>query len=60
MASLKRYRSVYKLNVANDCSRDELVGAVRKHFERTKVNETEVICNFLRHIARGASAASDS
>lgn len=60
VASLRRYRSVYKLNVAKDCSKDELVGAVSRHFERTTVNETEVISNFLRHLARrGGPAASD-
>ena len=56
IASLKRYRNVYKLNVANDCSNDELLCAVKKHFERIKVNETEVISTFLRHIARRTAA----
>lgn len=60
VASLRRYRSAYNLNVAKDCTRDELVGAVRRHFEKTKVNESEVISNFIRHIARrGGPAASD-
>lgn len=49
-ASLKKYRRVYNLNVAKDCSRDELIGAVRSHFERTKVDETAVIMDFLKHI----------
>lgn len=59
VSSLRKYRRHYKLNIAKDCSKDELVGAVRKHFAKTKVNESEVISNFLRYIARGASAAND-
>ncbi|CAN8068208.1 unnamed protein product [Agarophyton chilense] len=58
VASLRRYRSVYKLDVAKDCSKDELVGAVKKHFEKSKVDESEVITSFVRQIARrGASPA---
>lgn len=56
--SLRRYRSVYKLNVANDCSKDEFVGAVSKHFQRVKVNESEVISNFLRYLARHGGPAA--
>lgn len=62
VASLKRYRMAYNLQVDSDCSKDELVGAVKSHFEKTTVNETEVISrflNFLRHIASGGPAASD-
>eukprot|EP00178_Gracilaria_changii_P013000 TRINITY_DN3660_c0_g1_i1.p1 TRINITY_DN3660_c0_g1~~TRINITY_DN3660_c0_g1_i1.p1 ORF type:complete len:267 (+),score=33.78 TRINITY_DN3660_c0_g1_i1:28-801(+) len=58
VASLRRYRTVYNLDVAKDCSKDELVGAVKKHFEKAKVNESEVITSFLRQISRqGASSA---
>lgn len=58
--SLRRYRNVYKLNIASDCSKDELVTAVSRHFQKITVNETEVISNFLRYLARrGGSAAGD-
>lgn len=58
--SLHRYRSAYNLNIAKDCSKDELVGAVSRHFQRNTVNETEVISNFLRYLARhGGPAARD-
>lgn len=59
VTSLKKYGRYFQLKIAKDCSRDELVGAVRKHFATTKVDEAEVISSFLRHIARGGSAAND-
>lgn len=58
MNSLRRYRSVYNLNVASDCSKDELVGAVSRHFQKVTVNETEVIANFLRYLARRSTSAA--
>lgn len=52
LASLRRYRRVFNLNISKDCTRDELVFAVRKHFAKIKVDEKEVIVNFARRMSR--------
>jgi len=55
--SLNRYRTVYGLNVAVDCSRDELVRAVRRHFASSSVDELQVISDFLRRVRHCSSPA---
>jgi len=54
LASLRRYKKVFNLNVSKDCPRDELVFAVRRHFAKIKVDEKEVIFNFVRRLTRRA------
>lgn len=55
--SLKRYRAAYGLNVDVDCSRDELVRAVRRHFASSSVDELQVISDFLRRVRHCSSPA---
>lgn len=49
-SSLRNYKRFHRLAVSEDASRTELVGAVKRHFARTKVNENEVIRGFVRHM----------
>ncbi|KAJ8905051.1 hypothetical protein NDN08_001563 [Rhodosorus marinus] len=50
--TLRRYRRYFNLNVRKDCEKDELVFAVRRHFARTKVDESDVIFRFLTRIGK--------
>lgn len=50
--SLHKYRVHHKLPLPDDCSRDELEGAVRRHFARHPVREHDVIDAFVRRLAR--------
>mmetsp|Transcript_7280 Transcript_7280/g.32290 ORF Transcript_7280/g.32290 Transcript_7280/m.32290 type:complete len:252 (+) Transcript_7280:580-1335(+) len=52
LSSLRRYRNVFNLKLRKDCTREELVFAVRKHFSKTTVNEHEVIVNFVRRLSK--------
>mmetsp|Transcript_12990 Transcript_12990/g.39986 ORF Transcript_12990/g.39986 Transcript_12990/m.39986 type:complete len:176 (+) Transcript_12990:171-698(+) len=56
--TLRRYRKFFNLNVRKDCERDELVFAVKRHFARTKVNESDVILHFLRKVGRSNTSST--
>eukprot|EP00123_Amoebidium_parasiticum_P001346 comp12417_c0_seq1/m.7322 comp12417_c0_seq1/g.7322 ORF comp12417_c0_seq1/g.7322 comp12417_c0_seq1/m.7322 type:complete len:171 (-) comp12417_c0_seq1:299-811(-) len=45
--ALKRYRKHYKLNVANNSNKTELVAAIQHHFMSIPVNEGKDITSFL-------------
>ena len=47
-SSLERYRKIYGLPLPDDAPRDELETAVKRHFAKQKVNETEIIRLFIK------------
>lgn len=58
ISSLRKYRRYYNLDIATDSSRDDLIRAVRAHFVKTPVNESEVISLFVRRAKQARISAA--
>ncbi|KAK9811784.1 hypothetical protein WJX72_009914 [[Myrmecia] bisecta] len=59
-AALKRYRRFYKLgDIAPNCTKDQLVSAVGRHFMSQTVDENKVIAMFVQAARRRQGQPSD-
>lgn len=52
LSSLRRYRKAFNLKVGKDCSKNELLLAVKQHFSENDVDENSTILEFISKICK--------
>ncbi|KAK4525265.1 hypothetical protein GAYE_SCF09G3173 [Galdieria yellowstonensis] len=59
LSSLRRYRKAFNLKVGKDCSKNELLLAVKQHFSENDVDENSTILEFIRKLCKEEDGVDD-
>eukprot|EP00871_Galdieria_phlegrea_P002375 jgi/Galph1/3138/GphlegSOOS_G1804.1 len=59
LSSLRRYRKAFNLKVSKDCSKNELLLAVKQHFSEVDVDEASTILAFISRICKNDESSDE-
>ncbi|GJQ10612.1 hypothetical protein GpartN1_g2403.t1 [Galdieria partita] len=59
LSSLRRYRKAFNLKVGKDCSKNELLLAVKQHFSENDVDENSTILEFINKICKAEDGVDE-